>query len=68
MTIIIAIVAYVIVGIIVGIQDLVRLVQQDNYFQTIPRGDLEFHKRVPILGTHNWVFVTSWLVIKPFLR
>ena len=67
MTIIIAISAYVIVSIIVGIVDLAKLVEQDEYFQTIPYGDLEFHERKPILGIHNWVFIPSWLVIKPFL-
>lgn len=69
MTTVIAIaIGYVVVGIIWGLIDLDSLYCQDEYFSTIPYGDLEFFEKKKILGVHNWIFITSWLVIKPFLN
>jgi hypothetical protein len=68
MTIVIAIaVGYVVVGVIWGLYDLDSLYRQDEYFSTIPIGDLEFYEKKKILGKHNFIFITSWLVLKPFL-
>ena len=56
-----------IISIFVGIIDIKRLQAQEDYFMSIPIGDLEFHEPKPITGIHNWVFLPSWIVIKGWI-
>ena len=61
------IIIYIIVSILVGITDLVRLADQENYLADVPYGDLEFYDPKPITGIHNWVLFPSWIVIKGWM-
>ena len=61
--IIVLAVGYLLVSFIIGIEDLIQLKHQEDYFDNIPIGDLEFHRPKKILGLHNWIFFPSWLVI-----
>lgn len=57
-------VAYVILSVIIGIIDVVRIVEQESYFDTVPMGDIDYYiEPKPILGIHNFVFLPSWLII-----
>lgn len=57
------IIIYLIISLFIAIWDLDSLRRQDEYFMNIPQGDLEYHKRVPILGIHNYLFFPSLLFI-----
>lgn len=57
-------VAYVIMSLIIGIIDVRRIVLQDQYFDTVPIGDIgDCIEPKPILGIHNFIFLPSWFVI-----
>ena len=58
---------YFVVGLIVGIVDVVRLYNQDQYLNTVPRGDLYYYVFPrKITGKHNYIFITSQLVLQIF--
>ena len=54
---------YLIISVVVGIVDIKRLQAQEDYFASIPYGDLESYEPKPITGVHNWVVFPSWIVI-----
>lgn len=58
------IMAYVILSVIIGIIDVVKIYDQNEYFGTVPYGDIgEYIEPKPILGIHNFIFLPSWVVV-----
>ena len=58
------IMAYVILPVIIGIIDIVKIYDQNEYFSAVHYGDIgEYIEPKPILGIHNFIFLPSWAVV-----
>lgn len=52
------------IGIIIGVRDIIRLTKQDKYLAQFPIGDIgEYIIPKKILGVKNYVFPSSFLII-----
>lgn len=60
--------AYLVVSVIIGIIDLIRMVHQEDELASYPVGDIGYYVfPTEITGVHNWIFLPSWLVIKGWI-
>ena len=58
----ILVVAYVVVSIIIGLADVSKIRRQERSLDSFPIGDIGYYVfPKPILGTHNWIFLPSWI-------
>ena len=56
--------AYIILSVIIGIIDTVKIYNQNCYLDSFPIGDIgEYVEARPIIGIHNFIFLPSWIVI-----
>ena len=57
-------IVYSIAGVVIGLIDVARVTSQEEYLSQFPIGDIgEYVFPKKILGVHNFVFCTSWIVI-----